>query len=285
MSLAATDHNDAGLREESVGATACLRRGTAGPAATPIVLLHGIGSSASSFAPLVRMLPADCPVIAWHAPGYGPSVPLQDASTVDADAYARRLEALLDGLGTRRCILVGHSLGAVVAGRFARRHGGRVAALILISPALGFGSPAGAPLPPQVVARIEELDRLGAAAFAELRAPRLVADPENDAQVVATVRRAMAGIARPGYDHACRLLAGADLLTDAAFLSVPTLVIVGDDDRITPPANAERLFEALPAGLRRDFGRIAAAGHAVCQERPGEVAAAIGTFLREGTDG
>ena len=151
-----------------------------------------------------------------------------------------------------------------------------MAALFLISPALGYGTEKGSALPSAVAARIDELDRLGPEQFAAARAPGLVADAAARPHVVQLVERSMAAVRRPGYDHAARLLAGGRLLDDAARLDVPTAVIVGAQDRITPPANARRLFDVLQGSAQpRDFREIAGAGHAICQEQPAEIARAI----------
>jgi pimeloyl-ACP methyl ester carboxylesterase len=86
----------------------------------------------------------------------------------------------------------------------------------------------------------------------------------------------MAGVRRPGYDHAARMLAGARLLDDVAEIEVPTAVLVGAQDKITPPANARRVFEGLRGGAQRHaYREIASAGHAVCQEEPAAIARAI----------
>ena len=104
----------------------------------PVVLLHGIGSNAHSFVPLMQALAGRCPSLAWDAPGYGESHPLSPAWP-DASDYAAALSRLLGRLGIPRCVLVGHSLGALIAGRFALVSPRRVVALALISPALGYG--------------------------------------------------------------------------------------------------------------------------------------------------
>ena len=71
------------------------------------------------------------------------------------------------------------------------------------------------------------------------------------------------------------MLAGGRMLDDAAKITVPTSIIVGLQDRITPPENARRVLDAIRTSARRGFFEIAGAGHAVCQERPIEVARAI----------
>jgi pimeloyl-ACP methyl ester carboxylesterase len=250
-----------------------------GGGAMPVVLLHGIGSNAHSFEPLMAALDGRYPTLAWHAPGYGDSEPLA-VEWPDASDYAAALHRLLAHLEISRCILAGHSLGTLIAARYAVVTPARIAALCLISPALGYRTKQGDPLPPPVAARIEALDRLGAEQFAAKRAPGLLADPSARPDVLQAVERAMAAVRRPGYDQAARLLAGGRLLDDAAKIEVPTAVITGSDDRITPPENGHFVFAALQASSQRHAIRIIAnAGHAVCQEQPAEVARAIVEFV------
>jgi pimeloyl-ACP methyl ester carboxylesterase len=243
-----------------------------------VVLLHGIGSNAHSFVPLMQALAGRCPSLAWDAPGYGESQPLAPAWP-DASDYAAALGRLLARLGISRCVLAGHSLGALIAGRFALMSE-HVAALALISPALGYGVAPGSRLPPPVAERIEQLDRLGASQFAAARAPGLLADPTGRPDVLQAVERAMAQVRRPGYDQAARLLAGGNLLDDAGRIEVPTLVLVGAQDRVTPPANVRRVFDALRGRPQRHaYREITEAGHALCQEQPALVAGAIAEFV------
>ena len=247
----------------------------------PVVLLHGIGSNAESFVPLMRAFAGRHSVLAWDAPGYGGSEPLA-AQWPDASDYAASLGRLLGELAVSRCLLLGHSLGALIAARFALLSVSRVAALVLVSPAIGYGAEKGAPLPAGAARRIAELDRLGPEQFAIARAPSLLADPAARPDVLDAVLRAMAAVRRPGYDQAARLLAVGRLLDDAARLEVPTAVLVGTADRITPPSHVRRVFDALPQSLQPRLHReIANAGHALCQEQPGEVARALAELLEK----
>ncbi len=248
----------------------------------PIVLLHGIGSNAQSFVPLMRALAGWHPTLAWDAPGYGGSHPLPTSSP-DASDYAAALQRLLAGVGVKRCVLLGQSLGALIAARFALTFPATVAHLFLVSPALGHGVAKSDPLPAGVAARVEDLDRLGPDKFAVARAPNLMADAAARPDVLRAVERAMAAVRRPGYDQAARMLAGGTLLADAARLEVPTAVLVGDKDRVTPPVNCRRVFDAL-RGASHAYREIPAAGHAVCQEEPKGVAGAILEILGEQVD-
>jgi len=253
----------------------CLARAGEG---TPIVLLHGIGSNARSFEPLIAALAPRHRVAAWDAPGYGESTPLA-ADWPDASDYAAAAKRWLVDLGISRCILLGHSLGTLIAARFAVTSPELVAALCLVSPSLGGGAQKGAPLPAAVARRVEDLDRLGPEKFAASRSPLLLADPAGRPDVLQGVVRAMAAVRRPGYDQAARMLATARMLDDAAKITVPTVVMIGMQDRITPPENAHRVFDALAPAARLRLVEIPDAGHAVCQEQPAAIARAISAIV------
>jgi pimeloyl-ACP methyl ester carboxylesterase len=256
---------------------------SAGGGDIPLVLLHGIGSNAHSFGPLMQALASRYPSLAWDAPGYGDSEPLAVAWP-DASDYADALERLLARLDVRRCIVLGHSLGCLIAARYAVIAPARVAALVLISPALGYFADRGGALPPSVAARLEDLDRLGPQAFAAKRAPGLLADPAAQPDMLAAVERAMAAVRRPGYDQAARMLASGRLFDDAAAIVVPAAVITAAEDRITPPDSGHLAFAALRSSQRPFFRLVKNAGHAVCQERPEEVARVIAEFIDAGAE-
>lgn len=250
-------------------------------AASPVVLLHGIGSHARSYEPLMAALPPAADVIAWNAPGYASSQPLPMAAPSPRD-YAAALMRLLDAFKATRVVLAGHSLGCLFAASFAAQYPARVAALALLSPALGYRVAPGAALPPAVQARIDEIESLGPEAFAAKRAARLVFEPERKPTVLAAVREAMAGVNPAGYAQAVRALGAGDLIADAARIEAPTLVAVGAQDVVTPPANARAAYDAL--AHTAGYHEIPGAGHALPQEDPAAVARLL-TQLMDGGNG
>jgi pimeloyl-ACP methyl ester carboxylesterase len=239
-----------------------------------LVLLHGIGSNAASFTPLLPHLPRDARVIAWHAPGYGGSDPLAMDWPQAAD-YAAALAGLLDRLGVRLCALLGHSLGALMAASFAANRADRVTHLTLAAPAIGHGVPIGAELSPAAQARIDDLTRLGPAGFARARAARLVHRPEANPATLALVEAGMAQVSMPGYGQAARMLASGRLLDDVERLQTPTDVLVGAEDRVTPPEGAHRVHARLPLRARGRLSELPGLGHALYQQDPAGFAGAL----------
>ena len=243
----------------------------AGP---PLVLLHGIGSSAESWRDQLAGLADVRHVLAWDAPGYGASTPLPSARPTAAD-YAGRLALLLDALGLERIALAGHSLGALIAGAFAARRPGRVERLVLADAALGHGVDPAAPLPARVRQRLDDLAAQGPEEFARRRAPRLLSAAATPAQLE-RVRETMARIDPAGYRQAAAMLAQGDLRADAGAVTAPTLVLCGGEDAVTPPQSNRALAAAI-AGAR--YVELAGAGHASHVERPDAFNAAVREFL------
>lgn len=242
-----------------------------------LLLLHGIGSNAGSFAPLIPHLPQDWRVIAWNAPGYGGSEPLSGDWPVAFD-YAEALAAFMDRLGLGRVMLVGHSLGALIGGAFAASSRNRVSGLLIASPALGHGMARGGVLSPAAGSRIRDLEALGPQAFAAARAARLVHKPEANPELVARVEANMAQVSLPGYGQAARMLASGRLLDDAQRISVPVDVVVGANDAVTPPEGAARVHAALRPEWRGTYTVLPDAGHALYQQDPAGFAAALASL-------
>jgi pimeloyl-ACP methyl ester carboxylesterase len=251
------------------------RRGGAGRA---LVCLHGIGSHAESFLPMLPHLPGDWDVIAWNAPGYGGSAPLAADWPVEAD-YAEALLRFCDALGLGRVTLLGQSLGTLMAARFAADYPGRVAALVLAACATGHGAAPGGPLSDAAAARLEALETQGARAFAEARAPRLLADPEGRPEARAAVVEAMAQITMPGYGQAVRMLASGRLTDSLSRAAVPAHLIWGTGDIITPRDQTEAAAAALGGA---PIIEIPGSGHALHVETPARFAEALRGCLEGG---
>lgn len=251
-----------------------------GRAGTPLVCLHGIGSNASAFAGVFAAFGDERPVLAWNAPGYGGSAALDELWPAGED-YARALKALIGHLALRRpFVLVGQSLGAIMATAYARLYRQDVAVLVLASPARGYGVGRGQPLPAGVQARLDDLEALGPEAFAAKRYARLLG-PDAPPEAHDSVRRAMAEVDPQGYLRAVHLLAASDLLPEVAGLTQPCVVVWGAQDVVTPPEACREVAEAARATHSIE---VPGGGHAFITERP----AAFNRILRpllEAADG
>ncbi|WP_029041353.1 alpha/beta fold hydrolase [Cucumibacter marinus] len=252
------------VNEHVIDGMKVVERPGSGPA---VMFLHGIGSSANSFAPLFERLPAHWRLLAWNMPGYGGSVPFDQPWPL-AEDYADRLHDLIRATGDGALHLVGHSLGALVGGTFASLYPEWVDHLVLMSCAIGHDTAPGGALSAGARERLEQLDNLGVREFARQRAPGLVHDPACNSCIVDQVRDVMGTIDPAGYRQATGMLSSGALIDRLAGLEVPTSIIVGENDMITPPKTNMAAHSLLPEAIRRDFIMIDDCGHAIYQQQP-----------------
>lgn len=248
---------------------ACRIGGSHGPV---IVLLHGISSGAASWLPCASLLAAHARVIAWDAPGYGQSSPLPMPAPTARD-YAMRLEAMLAALQVRPDLIVGHSLGALMASGYAA-HGAadrQPERYLMLSPALGYGAPGKEEKSREVARqRIESLETHGVEGLAQ-RGPTRLLSPAATPDARTWVRWNMQRLNPDGYRQAVALLCGDDIGRYLEARLRPVEVGCGAQDVVTTPIASAALAERF--GL--PFHTIADAGHACYIEQPQAVARLI----------
>jgi len=244
-----------------------------------LLLLHGIGSGARSWNAQLQGLAYLSRVIAWNAPGYDISTPLSAEAPAVQD-YADAIKALLDALSIARCDIVGHSLGALMAARFACAFPQYVRTLTLAGCAIGHARYEADERARLLRSRIGDVEELGVRGMAEKRGPRLVSAGTSDAlrrQVVDT----MASVDPHGYAQASRMLSQGDMLGDLEIMSgdIPLQFIYGSADVITPP---KVNLQAAAVRPRAPVHVIEGAGHALYVERAEEFNALVRAFVEAG---
>lgn len=239
-----------------------------------VLLLHGIGSSADGFRAQLEALAPRRRAIAWDAPGYGASEDPDSAPGMDG--YADAAAGLLQELQRMPAHVVGSSWGGVVATRLALRHPTLVRSLVLADSTRGSGvAPSRASA---MRRRAGELAHTGRSAFAAARAPRLLS-PGAPPALVDDVAEAMAAAVRmPGYGWVAAAMAETDHSAELRRIDVPTLVVVGEHDAVTPPSESRAIAGGIP-GARLEL--VAGAGHLSHQERPTRFNQLLLAFLDE----
>ena len=240
----------------------------------PLVLLHGIGSASASWLWQLQHFGRERLVLAWDAPGYGVSTALSMAEPLAGD-YADALEQLLDALGIGPCILVGHSLGALMAAAFAARHPHQVQRLVLLSPAAGYGLATAAQRQEKLQARLALMQRLGPQGLAAERSGNLLS-PAAGAEARALVRWNMAQLDAHGHAQAAQMLASGRLIEDVARYRGPLLVACGSADTVTPEPGCRAI---AAAALQGEYRSLPGLGHACYAEDPATVNALLATQL------
>jgi len=255
---------------------AWLASGPRGVEALPLVLLHGMGSTAAVWLPQLEHFGRTRYTLAWTMPGYGASPPLEEG--LSWDALADALAALCDAHALPRIHLLGHSIGGMVAQAFARRHPGRVASLVLSASSAGFGQASAAWKADFLRQREEPLARH--ATFAEA-APALLerfCAPCITPQLRALAVHAASSIEKPAYLDAMRLLLTFDGAAELVRLALPVLLVAGSDDQQAPLKAQQRLLERLPQGR---LVVLEGLNHMANLEAPARFNACIAAFLRE----
>ncbi|MEG3155933.1 alpha/beta fold hydrolase [Sphingomonas sp. RB1R13] len=236
----------------------------------PLVFLHGVGSDRSAWAPQLAHFGMARRTIAFDHPGYGESDPARPSDEAPHDRFAAAILAALDALEIGQAHICGLSLGGVVAIALAALAPGRVASLIIADSFLAH--PDGPAIVERSVAASCDM-----AALARARVPVLLgagADPS----LVAELEQVMAQIDPAAFRLASRAVWAADQRERATAISVPTLVICGSEDRVTPPALSEAVTSAID---RARLVMIQAAGHLPNLEQAALFNFALDRFLSE----
>ena len=235
----------------------------------PIIFLHGVGSDKNVWRPQLAHFGASRRAVAFDYPGYGESEFVEGATRND---FAASILAAMDSLGIERAHVCGLSLGGVIAIAMHDAAPRRCASLIVAD---SFAvHPDGQGIYDRSVAAIQAMTMRE---LAEARSGLLLGSAATD-ELRREVIEAMAAIDPAAY----RLGAGAVWLADqpdrAAAISVPTLIVVGDEDGITPPALSEELQRLIP-GSRLEV--ISASGHLANAEQPRAFNELVDRFLGE----
>jgi pimeloyl-ACP methyl ester carboxylesterase len=222
-----------------------------------LVLLHGIGSGSGSWFHQLHGLADRYRMVAWDAPGYGRTTPLE-AETPGAGDYAAALKIFLTALEIQPEVIIGHSLGALMAGGYVAAYKPSLRALILADPANGYGAADEAIRLEKMNARLAMVNELGPAGMAESRSSNLLSANASD-EALALVRWNMSQIHPEGYRQATRMLAHGHLIGDAVDYDGPVLVMGGSEDIVTPEAACRDVAAAF---RNSEYSTLPGVGHA-----------------------
>jgi 3-oxoadipate enol-lactonase len=240
-----------------------------GPA---VLLIHGLGWDHSLWNPTVERLSASYRVIAADTRGHGKSD--KPDGPYDMAMFARDYAALADALGLSGLCVIGLSQGGMVAQRLALLRPDLVAALVLISTSCK-SHPS---LRDNMEMRIAALDRRGPESAAKIAAESIFSPGWRDGNAAALARFVAwrSGMPMAPLNAATRALYDFDLSGDLPSIKVPTLVVAGQEDALTPPKGMEEIAALIPGATYRS---IANSGHMIPVEQPGPLDAIVRAFL------
>lgn len=253
--------------ETAMGAMGCEQTGS-GP---DVVLLHSLLTDRRVYDRIVPMLAAQRRLTIVDLPGFGDS----DRVSGGIGGYADAMGELLDVAGVAPgATVIGNGFGSFVALGMAIRRSEQVARLVLAGAAVRF--------PEDVRGAFdlmaERASSEGMVAVADIAVARIFADEyaREHPDMVEERRAALIGMDVDGFVAGCRAIRDVDFTADLDSLSMPTLIVVGSDDRATLPAYGRELVAAIPGAQYLEMAGVA---HGPQLQAPVEFLDAIGPFL------
>lgn len=246
-----------------------------------LLLIHGAGASTHSFAPLARELSGAFEIVMVDLPGHGFSGPME---APELPLVAQALGALMTRLDAAPSIVAGHSAGAAIALRMTLDGLIQPRALVGLAPALQpYGGAADGIA--SKMARLALLNPL---------TPRLVSMRANEQSIARLINRTGSRLDEDGLSRYCELLrqpghiAGTlrlmahwklrPLLADLGRVTAPATMVLGENDRATPPDEAWAAARRIP-GCQQV--RLPGLGHLAHEEDPGHTADIIRQAAQE----
>lgn len=239
----------------------------------PIVLLHGFPHRRSLWAPQLSALVDHARLVAPDLRGFGEST---GGGPYSMDRYADDVVELLDHLRIDRAVVCGLSMGGYVALALWRRHPERVRGLVLMDTRSGADTPEGVARRRDMIAMAQERG-VGAVADAMITGMVGKSTRERCPEIVDAVHGMLESAPLEGVVGALEAMAARpDSSGTLPTIDVPTLIVVGDEDVLTPPSDARAMHAAMPDS---HLEVIAGAGHVANIERSAAVNHLLSEYL------
>ncbi len=236
--------------------------------APPLVLLHALGTDSTLFDPLIPLLPG-LRILRPDLRGHGASDVPDPPYTMGA--LIRDVERLLDHAGARDAVVLGVSLGGLIAQGLATKRLDLVRAMVLSSTAARIGTPA------MWADRAAQIAASGLDAYADGAMERMFGRNWRSEPAMPATRHRLVTTNPRGWIGCAQAIAGTDFYTPTAALTLPTLAIAGDRDGTTPPDLVRETSDLIRGA---EFHLIRGAGHLPFLEKPTEYTTLLTTFLR-----
>ena len=185
-------------------------------------------------------------------------------------AMIRDVERLMDHFNLRDAVVVGISLGGLIAQGLAIKRLDLVRGMVLSNTAAKIGT---AEL---WNARCDEISRTGLQPYADGAMERMLGRAWRDHPKMPMLRQMLVQTALDGWIGAARAIAGTDFFTPTAALRLPTLVIAGANDGTTPPDLVRETADLIPGA---EFHLMRGVGHLPMLDNPVAYGALISAFL------
>ena len=240
----------------------------------PVVFANSLGTDLRLWDKVLPLLPEGLRVIRYDKRGHGlSSCP---PAPYSMGALVRDLERLLDHLEVRDCLLVGLSIGGMIAQGLAVKRPDQVGAVVLSNTGAKIGTH-------QIWQdRIDGVTKGGIESLADAVMERWFSRAFRATPELALWRNMLTRTPDEGYVGCSAGIQGTDFYTPTSGLTLPTLGIAGSEDGATPPDLVRETVDLI-AGSR--FHLIRGAGHLPCVEAPEEYARVLTDFIEDTANG
>ncbi len=236
----------------------------------PVVFIHGFPFDHTIWDPVISRLEGHVRVIAPDLRGFGRSEAPEGVYTMRL--LADDIAGLMDKLGEKQAVIVGHSMGGYVALAFAQAYPERLLGLGLVSTRSGADSEEGRK---NRYATAEEVIRTGPKAVADSMAPKLARDTRLQEKLYEIMVRTHPN----GLVGALKGMAERpDMSGFLPEITAWTLVVAGTDDQVIPASVSQQMSGAIP---RAEWVEIPGAGHVAMMEAPEPVAGSLNRLITE----
>lgn len=236
----------------------------------PLVLVHSLGTDLSIWDDLIPLLPPTLRILRLDLRGHG----LSDTppGPYAMGALIRDVERLMDHFALTNAVILGLSIGGLIAQGLAVKRLDLIRAMILSNTAAKIGRPE------QWQARIATVQSGGMAALHDATMERWLGRKWQENPCLPRLSQGFLATRPDGWCACAAAIAGTDFYETTATLTLPTLAIAAANDGATPP-DLVRETAALIRGHR--FALMRGAGHIPMVEKPAEYAALVTQFLTE----
>lgn len=239
-----------------------------------VVFMHGIGGNKRNWHDNLPYFAEHFHAVAWDARGYGASEDYEGPLTFSS--FADDLVRVIDHFGVRRAHIVGLSMGGRIAMDFAERYPERLGALVLCATHRGFSHFSDEKKEEFIRLRKEPLVNGGETTDIAVPVARTLIGPNASEEAFAKLVDSMQRLHKESYIKSLEATVMSDSHSRLHEIKVPTLVVVGTQDRLTTPEIAEEIRAEIPQSR---LITIEGAGHLVNIEEPGKFNTEVRKFL------
>ncbi|MDQ0201929.1 alpha/beta fold hydrolase [Neobacillus ginsengisoli] len=240
----------------------------------PLLILHGMGNNSQSWKKQLKGLSEQFTVIAWDAPGYGKSSDPNE-ELKEFKQFADVLKGFIENLNYKSVTLLGHSMGSAIAIEFCYRFPHMVDALIISDATRGSAALSKEENERKLKNRLNNIESLSPSELANLRVKELLS-PDPKPEVLKEAERIYSQIRPMGFRSVAYSLFHLNNMEILPAINVPTLVICGEQDKVTPVSES-LIFHAHIQDSH--FVTIPNTGHLCYQEDPESFNSIIIDFL------